>query len=135
MNFFNRKLSSDAFTSLIDASTTVEGNVSFSGILKIQGVFNGDIIRKTSEDKECLIITNEGRVSSNKVNVFDAVISGNLTAECLWVESTLRITANAVINAKQIYYRILEIEPGAKITGQMLHLDMSSVGEAIDSVM
>jgi cytoskeletal protein CcmA (bactofilin family) len=126
---FSRKLKTDSFSSLIAEGTFVEGQVSFTGVLKVQGNIAGDVIRKTTENKECLIIDTTGMCASKEVNAYDIVVAGCLRCEKLWVENTLRVLKSATINADVIYYRTLEIEPGAKIQGQMKHLDYVSEGE------
>ena len=129
MKMFNRKLKTDSFTSLIAQGTFVEGQVGFAGVLKIQGDVAGDIIRRTTDQKECLIIDSSGGVTCQEINSFDAVIAGRVVCDKLWIENTMRVLSTASITAKVIYYRTLEIEPGAKIQGEMKHLDMVSEGE------
>jgi cytoskeletal protein CcmA (bactofilin family) len=129
MKMFSKKLKTDSYTSLIAKGVTVNGHVSFSDTLKVQGIITGDVIRRTESDKECLIVDYLGHVVADEINVYDAVISGNINCKKLWVENTLRVLTDANIVAEVIYYRALEIEPGAKIMGQMKHLDSVSEGE------
>ena len=129
MKMFSKKLKTDSYSSLIAEGVTVNGHVSFSGTLKVQGIVTGDVIRRTESEKECLIIDTNGHIVADEINVYDAVISGNINCEKLWVENTMRVLADAKIIAKVIYYRTLEIEPGAKIMGEMKHLDSVSEGE------
>ena len=126
---FNKKLKTDSYTNLIANGTIVEGKITFEGTLKVQGGINGDIARKTSENKECLIVDKTGVISAQEINVFDSVINGTVSCKTLWVENTLRVSSEAQIIADEIYYRTLEIEPGARIHGLMKHLDHVSTGE------
>lgn len=129
MKMFSKKLKTDSFSSLIAQGTFVEGQLNFTGVLKIEGDVAGDIIRRTTDQKECLIVDSSGGCTSSEINSFDAVIAGKIVCDKLWVENTLRVLSTASITAQVIYYRTLEIEPGAKIQGQMKHLDMVSEGE------
>jgi cytoskeletal protein CcmA (bactofilin family) len=129
MKMFSKKLKTDSFSSLIAEGTSIHGAMAFTGVLKIQGIVNGDVIRKTTENKECLIVDTLGSIIAEEVNVYDGVIAGHITCKKLWVENTLRVLASAQLQADVIYYRTLEIEPGAKIQGAMKHLDLTSEGE------
>jgi cytoskeletal protein CcmA (bactofilin family) len=126
---FSKKLKTDSYTSLIANGVIVEGKITFEGTLKVSGGVNGDIARKTSDNTECLIVDKTGVVSAQEINVFDSVINGTVSCKTLWVENTLRVSSEAQIVADEIYYRILEIEPGARIHGLMKHLDHVSAGE------
>lgn len=127
---FSRKLKSDSFSSLIAEGTTIDGIIVFVGVLKVQGSVQGDVKRQSStSEKECLIVDKSGVIVADHINSYDAIISGTIRCKKLWVENTLRVTNEALINADVIYYRNLEIEPGATIQGQLKHLDQCSEGE------
>ena len=96
---FNKKLKTDSYTNLIANGTIVEGKITFEGTLKVQGGINGDIARKTSENKECLIVDKTGVISAQEINVFDSVINGTVSCKTLWVENTLRVSSEAQIIA------------------------------------
>lgn len=126
---FNRKLKSDSFSSLVGEGTYASGDMVFVGTLKIQGSVQGNVRRQSTSEKECLIVNKSGLVVADEVNTYDAIISGTIRCKKLWVENTFRVTNEAIINAEVIYYRSLEIEPGANIQGQLKNLDQVSEGE------
>jgi cytoskeletal protein CcmA (bactofilin family) len=126
---FNRKLKCDSFSSLVGEGTIVDGTIVFVGILKVQGSVQGDVKRQTTSEKECLIVDASGLIVADEVNTYDAIISGTIRCKKLWVENIFRVAHSAVIVADEIYYRSLEIEPGANIQGQLKNLDQVSEGE------
>lgn len=126
---FNRKLKSDSFSSLIGEGTYSHGDLVFVGILKIQGSVQGNVRRQSTSEKECLIVDKSGLIAADEVNTYDAIISGTVRCKKLWVENTFRVTKEALIAADVIYYRSLEIEPGANIQGQLKNLDQVSESE------
>jgi hypothetical protein len=86
-----------------------------------------------AEDKKQefnIIIDKSGHISSRTVSCQNAIIKGQLTAQELTVEDTLRVHAGAEVRCVKIYYRTLEIEHGAVLHDcQLIHLDHTSKGE------
>ena len=126
MKLFNKKLNADSFTNLIAEGTSIEGRVNFSGTIKIQGLVKGDIFGASLDQKnnDCLIVDKTGEVTSDMVKIGDAIIAGTISCKELRVEGTLRALSSAKISGATIYYRTLEIEPGALITGcQLYHIE------------
>jgi hypothetical protein len=73
-----------------------------------------------------------GTVESASMTSADIIIGGMVYSKKIWAESTVRILASATVRDATIYYRNLEIEPGAKLINcQMKHLDYCSEGEQI----
>ena len=71
-------------------------------------------------------------VSTNIVKSYDVIVGGICTSRILQAENTMRILKSANISDATIYYRTLEIEPGALLKNcQMKHLDFCSEGEEI----
>lgn len=132
---FSRRLTCDNFTNLIAPRTTVSGNVYYDGVLKVQGTISGSVLREAPHDGDkqpefTIIIDNSGLVSSKTVSCKNAIIKGKLAAQELRVEDTLRVHSGAEVKCVKIYYRTLEIEPGALLHDcQLIHLDHTSKGE------
>lgn len=122
---FKRKLNIDAFTNLICDGTVVHGELNFSGVLFFQGHFIGteikSIVNKKKQD-DALHIDKSGRVSADCITATNVVISGTVCPRntikepiVIKAEDTVRIHKSAVVESAIIYYRTLEIEPGARI--------------------
>jgi len=132
---FSKKLSADGFTNLISPRTTVNGTVTYDGVLKVQGKITGEVIdyqrdAEVSKREATIIIDAGGEVQSDKVTAISAIIKGRLACKTLTVEQTLRVHAEARVDCVTIYYRTLEIEPGAELHDcRLIHLDRAGEGE------
>jgi cytoskeletal protein CcmA (bactofilin family) len=136
---FSKKLTCDNFTNLIAPRSTITGTVVYDGVLKVQGTISGNVVKQAQvEEKDAkkaeftIIVDTSGHISSKVVGCKNAIIKGQLTAQELFVEETLRIHSSAKVSCVKIYYRTLEIEPGALLHDcQLIHLDHTSKGEQV----
>jgi cytoskeletal protein CcmA (bactofilin family) len=138
-NIFSSKLKNDSFTDLISNGMNLDGNITFRGTLKIEGMVNGDHIlsnmftanpETTDVDYACLYVAAGACLNSREVKSYDVIVGGNCNSKILHAENTMRILKSAHISNAIIYYRTLEIEPGAMLKNcQMKHLDYCSEGE------
>jgi len=101
--------------SLIGASTKIEGNLSFSGGLRIDGEVTGNIVA-TPGSPSTLVLSEHGRVNG-EINVthlmMNGVVVGTVRAnEYLELQSKARVTGD-------VYYRTLEIQLGAVINARL----------------
>ena len=134
---FSKRLSCDNFTNLIAPGTSINGDVLYEGVLKVQGKITGSVLQEAEPKDEkrpefTVIIDKSGHISSKTVSCQNAIIKGTLTAQELRVESTLRIHAGATVRCVKVFYRQLEIEPGALLHDcQLIHLDHTSAGEIV----
>lgn len=140
-NIFSSKLKTDSFTDLISSGMVVNGDITFNGVLKIEGLVNGKHIlslmfvgdeASIKADTSCVYVAPGGGLASKEVKSYDIIIGGLCSSDILWAENTMRILKTAQISKATIYYRELEIEPGAKLLNcQMKHLDYCSEGEQV----
>lgn len=114
-NLFKKQPDFDSFTSLIAEGTEFTGNIKFSGTLKIQGKVIGEI--HNSENDSCIVIAESGVVHSSAMNSQNIIISGLVQSNTIHADQVLRILKGAEIQGATIFYRSLEIEPGAKLHG------------------
>jgi cytoskeletal protein CcmA (bactofilin family) len=83
-------------------------------------------------DRSCVYVAPGAGLNSTEVKSYDIVIGGQCHSNILWAENTMRILKTAKISNANIYYRTLEIEPGAILLNcQMKHLDYCSEGEEV----
>ena len=106
---------------LLDRGCEFNGKLSFEGVVRIDGVFQGEIY---SQDH---LIIGEGAVVEANLQVGQLEISGSFKGdiranEKLIVHSTGRITG-------KIQTRELEVHRGAQVDG---HIEMNSLREAGD---
>lgn len=138
-NIFNSKLKNDSFSDLISAGMTMTGDIEFAGHLKIEGTVSGThilssmFLDRESEDTSnripdglthVLSIEEGAVVYSSTIKSANIIIGGTSVAKVLHAEKTMRIFKTAVIRDCTIYYRLLEIEPGAVLINcELRHLD------------
>ncbi len=116
---FNKKHSKpqNRIDSLIGAGTIIEGDMSFTGGLRIDGQVNGNVIA-TPGKPSTLVLSEQARVNG-EVNVthlvVNGVISGPVSAsEYLELQSKAKVTGD-------VHYKSLEIQLGAIVEGRLIH--------------
>lgn len=106
-----------AVDTLVGGKTEIRGDVLFSGGLHVDGLIRGKVIATVGEPASLSISeqgTVEGDVSVPIMSV-NGRVSGNVHAtEKLTLAAAARVTGN-------LYYNVLEVQPGAEVNGQMVH--------------
>lgn len=102
--------------SLIGAGTTIEGNISFTGGLRIDGKVNGNIA--TSGDQPGMLVISEHAEVAGEIRVNHVVVNGRIDGPVHASES-LDLQAKAHVTG-DVHYRRLEIQGGAVIQGMMV---------------
>jgi cytoskeletal protein CcmA (bactofilin family) len=118
---FNRKHSkpNNRIDTLIGAGTVIDGNINFSGGMRIDGQVNGDVIAAAGKPST-LVLSEQGSVQgavSVTHLVVNGVISGAVTAsEYLELHARARVTGD-------VHYKMLEIQVGAVLDGRLNHIN------------
>lgn len=104
--------------SLIGAGTKIEGNVHFSGGLRVDGEIVGNIIADPSKPST-LVLSEQARVSG-EIKVTHLVVNGAVVgpvqaAEYLELQGKAKVTGD-------VHYKTLEIQLGAIVEGRLIHL-------------
>ena len=102
---------------LIGAGTTVEGNITFSGGLRVDGHVRGNVL--AAEDKPGTLVLSEQARIEGEIRVSHVVINGTVVgpvyaAEYMELQSKADVTGD-------VYYRTLEIQLGAVVQGRMIY--------------
>jgi cytoskeletal protein CcmA (bactofilin family) len=113
---FGRKTKS-TIDSLIGVSTKIEGNVHFSGGLRIDGQVKGNVIAD-GDEASMLVISEHARVEG-EVRVAYLVVNGEIvgpvhSSELLELQPKARITGD-------VHYKALEMHGGAVVSGKLTH--------------
>ncbi len=103
---------------LIGAEARIEGNISFSGGLRVDGEVNGNIVAVPGKSST-LVLSEHGRVKG-EISVTHLVLNGVVegavrAAEYLELQSKAKVTGN-------VQYKSLEIQLGAMVEGRLIHL-------------
>lgn len=104
--------------SLIGAETRIEGNISFSGGLRVDGEVSGNIVAVPGKPST-LVLSEQGRVNG-EISVTHLVLNGVVdgpvrAADYLELQSKAKVTGN-------VHYKTLEIQLGAVVEGRLIHL-------------
>lgn len=106
-----------AVNTLVGEQTEVRGDMLFSGGLHVDGRIHGKVISAVGEPAS-LSISEQGVIEGDisvPILTVNGTVSGNIYAsEKMTLASRARVTGN-------VYYNVLEVQPGAEVNGQMVH--------------
>lgn len=112
--------------SLIGAGTTLEGNITFSGGLRVDGRIHGNVA-STGDQPGTLVISEQAEVVG-EIRVNHVIVNGRVNGP-IHASETLDLQAKAHV-AGDVHYRRLEIQGGAVVQG-MLVCDSVSQSEKV----
>jgi cytoskeletal protein CcmA (bactofilin family) len=115
--FGNNKAAQKTIGTLIGAGTTFEGNLSYSGGLRIDGAVKGDLRCATGE--ACMVVVSEHGQVEGEVHAAHLVVSGRITGP-LFVSELLELQPKARISG-DVHYRALEMHNGAVVEGRLIY--------------
>jgi cytoskeletal protein CcmA (bactofilin family) len=108
--------------SLIGAGTTVNGDIAFSGGLRVDGKVIGKV---TTHDNQpgTLVISEQARIDG-EVRVSHVVVNGAVSGSLI-ANDYLELQAKARVNG-DVTYRMLEMHFGAIVEGKLMHSEPES---------
>lgn len=111
------KAAQGSIDSLIGAGTRIDGNVIFSGGLRVDGEVHGNISCENGQDGTLVISEKasvEGAISVAHVVINGTVVGPVSAAESLELLSAARVTGD-------VAYHQIEMQQGAVIQGRLVH--------------
>jgi cytoskeletal protein CcmA (bactofilin family) len=116
---FGRKLNGDKhIASLIGTGSTLVGDLTFAGGLRIDGTVQGAVRCVGGEGAGMLVVSEKG-VVEGEVRAAHLVVAGRITGPVYTTEVVeLQPTAKVV---GDVHYRALEIHHGAVVEGRLVH--------------
>lgn len=102
---------------LIGAGTTVEGNITFAGGLRIDGKVNGNVTAARDETGT-LVVSEHARVDG-EIHVSHAVINGTVQGP-VHADEYLELQPKANVTG-DVHYKALEVHLGAVVQGRLIH--------------
>jgi len=105
--------------SLIGAGTVVEGNVTFTGGLRIDGKVRGNVVAANGDP--CTLVLSEHARVDGEVRVTHMVINGTVNGP-LHANDYVELQSKARVSG-DITYRTLEMHVGAVIRGRLVHAE------------
>ena len=119
MFFGNKKRSrpQNRINSLIGIGTKIEGNVFFSGGLRVDGTIKGNV-SETGDQPSTLVLSEQARIEGvirvSHVVINGAVIGPVQAQEYVELQSKSRVTGD-------VFYKTLEMHVGAIVEGKLVH--------------
>jgi cytoskeletal protein CcmA (bactofilin family) len=108
---------SNRIDSLIGAGTVVEGNVTFSGGLRIDGEVRGNV--SAAEGQPGTLVVSEHARIDGEVNVSHLVVNGAINGP-VHSEEFLELQPRARVTGDVLYSKI-EMHLGAVVQGRLMH--------------
>lgn len=102
--------------SLIGAGTTLEGNITFSGGLRVDGRIHGGV--SSSGDQPGMLVISEQAEVNGEIRVNHVIVNGRVNGP-IHASDTLDLQAKAQVNG-DVHYRRLEIQGGAVVQGMLV---------------
>jgi cytoskeletal protein CcmA (bactofilin family) len=102
--------------SLIGVGTTIEGNVHFSGGLRIDGKVHGNVV--AAGDQPGMLVISEQAEVAGEIRVNHVIVNGRVTGP-IHASETLDLQSKAHVNG-DVHYSRLEIQGGAVVQGMLV---------------
>jgi cytoskeletal protein CcmA (bactofilin family) len=103
---------------LVGADTRIEGDLYFSGGLRVDGAIRGNVAEQNGNPSTLIISEHgkiEGAVSAAKIVLNGKVIGTVKSSHFIELQTKARITGD-------LYYKSLEMHTGAVIEGKLVYL-------------
>lgn len=112
--------------SLIGHGTRIEGNISFSGGLRIDGEVIGNV-RAESGQGSTLVLSEQAKIEG-AIEVSHLVVNGTVAGP-VHVSEYVELQAKSRVIG-DVFYKTLEMHVGAIVEGKLVHQEKSAVPSA-----
>lgn len=125
----NRNKAPDRIDTLIGADTRIEGNIRFTGGLRVDGSVHGDVTE--TDAPSTLVLSESGRIEG-AISVSRIVINGAVTGpvhalQFVELQAKSRVTGD-------LHYKSLEMHTGSVVEGRLVHLAEGAEVPAVELV-
>lgn len=125
----NKNKPQSRIDTLIGVESSIEGNVTFNGGLRVDGKIKGDVTE--AEASACTLVLSEHGSIDGAIKVAHAVLNGNVNgpvraSHYLELQSKSRIVGD-------VHYQTLEMHTGAVIEGKLVYLGDDKESPAQDN--
>jgi cytoskeletal protein CcmA (bactofilin family) len=120
INMFFKKSNriQNSIDTLIGAETRIEGDIHFSGGLRVDGAIRGNVNEPNASPSTLILSENgriEGAVSASKIVINGKVVGPVRALQFIELQAKAHITGD-------VYYKSLEMHTGAVIEGKLVYL-------------
>lgn len=112
--FGPKKVQANQVDALIGSATQVDGNVKFSGGLRIEGQVNGSV----EGVGDSMVVLTKAAMIGGSIKTTRAIIDGTVSGPMVIAEH-LEIRANARI-VGDVTYKVINVQDGAIIDGRLI---------------
>jgi cytoskeletal protein CcmA (bactofilin family) len=119
-----KKAPTGAIETLIGKDTVIRGDVIFKGGLRIDGRVNGNVM--CEDGAQGMLVLSENACIDGQVHVSHLVINGTINGPVI-SEELIELQPKARVTG-DVRYRSLEMHNGAVVDGSMSHLDGARPG-------
>ena len=102
---------------LIGEGTTIEGNIEFSGGLRVDGNVHGNVLAGQGQSGT-LVLSEQARIDG-EIRVSHAVINGTVAGP-VYASEYLELQSKANVTG-DVHYRTLEMQLGAIVQGRLVY--------------
>jgi cytoskeletal protein CcmA (bactofilin family) len=115
--FGSKRATPKTIGTLIGAGTRIEGTLTYTGGLRIDGTVEGDV-RSLNGEPGMVIISEQGSVIG-EVHAAHLVVSGKVTGP-IYASDVVELQPKARVEG-DVHYRAVEIHHGAVVEGRLVH--------------
>src|SRR3954471_6824590 len=124
--FGRRKQTTTRIDTLLGRTANLQGDLEFSGGLHLDGRVNGNV-RSTAPNGGALSVSETGFIEG-RVEVTSIVMNGTVNGD-MHARDRLVLGGKARVNGN-VYYGVIEMAPGAVITGKLIPLESDAAQAA-----
>ncbi|MCP4283309.1 MAG: polymer-forming cytoskeletal protein [Gammaproteobacteria bacterium] len=119
----NKRFRVPKITTVIGRGTVIEGNLIFAGGIHVDGTVRGNVSGELDE-RSTLILSDTGLVEGD-VRAPNVILNGQVIGDVL-ASGRVELATNARVTGT-IYYKLLEMEMGAEVNGQLVYVEDGEV--------
>jgi cytoskeletal protein CcmA (bactofilin family) len=112
---------------LVGADTRIDGNLSFSGGLRVDGAIRGDVTEQNGNPSTLILSEHgkiEGAVTAAKIVLNGKVLGTVVASHFIELQTKARITGD-------LHYKSLEMHTGAVIEGKLVYMGDNALEEML----
>jgi cytoskeletal protein CcmA (bactofilin family) len=126
------KKTSCSIDTVVGAQTRLEGDISFTGGLHVDGVIKGNILAEAGSDS-VLTVSENGRIEGD-VRVPNLVLNGAVEGD-VYASERVELASHARVTGN-VFYNLIEMAMGAEVNGSLVHRNepgrQADTDEAVD---
>ncbi len=112
---------------LIGAGTSIEGNVNFTGGLRVDGHVRGNVVAN-NDAPSTLVLSEQARIEG-EIRVSHVVINGSVVGP-VHASDYIELQASSNVTG-DVYYKTLEIQLGAVVQGRLVYQDSENADKVL----